>query len=179
MSSLPGFPQSRKATSDAPKGMVLVITGLGIHPGSFSPRQFGEKFEPSPVLQSQMGHAGNFTVFFHMDHPSIFTKHGGIKSLYNGSLIKKSAGPRIVSVDQVAASAYKNLPCSIIRKSDWKSIQFLKDGKTELYNLRADLKESDNLAEKNPAQTKALLEELTQWRRANKAPFPPNSLLDY
>lgn len=95
MSSLPGFPQSRKAASDAPKGMVLVMTGLGIHPGSFFPRQFGEKFDPSPVLQPLMGHAGDFTAFSHMDHPSIFTKHGCIKSLYNGSLIKKSTWPAL------------------------------------------------------------------------------------
>lgn len=77
------------------------------------------------------------------------------------------------------ASTYKNPPCSVIRKGDWKLIQFLKDGKTELYNLRADLKESDNLAEKNPKLSKALLDELTQWRRTNKIPLPPNTSLDY
>lgn len=104
MSSLPGFSQTQRKSAASPKRMVLISTGLGMHPGSFFPRQFGEKFTPSPVLKPLMEHAGDFTVFSHMDHPSIFTKHGGIKSLYNGSIIRKSAGKRIVSVDQVAAS---------------------------------------------------------------------------
>ena len=43
-------------------------------------------------------------------------------------------------------STYKNAPSSIIRKGDWKLIQFLKNGKLELYNLKDDLKESKNLA---------------------------------
>jgi len=113
MASLPGLSRSMSAATGMKVGggaagvskrMVLISTGLGMHPGSFFPREFGENFAPSPVLQPLMAHRGDFTVFSHMDHPSIFSKHGGIKSLYNGSLIKKSAGERIVSVDQVAAS---------------------------------------------------------------------------
>ncbi|MDB4323529.1 sulfatase-like hydrolase/transferase [Akkermansiaceae bacterium] len=77
------------------------------------------------------------------------------------------------------ASTYKNSPCSVIRKGDWKLIQFLKDGKLELYNLREDLKESDNLATKNPAQAKALLTELVQWRKDNKVPLPLSSSLKH
>ena len=77
------------------------------------------------------------------------------------------------------ASTYKNSPCSVIRKGDWKLIQFLRDGKLELYNLRSDLKESDNLATKNPAQAKALLTELVQWRKDNKVPLPLSSSLKH
>ncbi len=77
------------------------------------------------------------------------------------------------------ASTYKNPPCSIIRKGDWKLIQFLKEGNVELYNLRTDLKESRDLAAENPEKTRALLKELSAWRKANNVPLPPSSLLDF
>jgi arylsulfatase A-like enzyme len=71
------------------------------------------------------------------------------------------------------ASRYKNGPCSVIRKGTHKLIQFLADGKIELYDLKNDPKESNNLALKNPDLSKQLLEELVQWRRANHVPLPP------
>ncbi len=77
------------------------------------------------------------------------------------------------------ASTYKNPPCSIIRKEDWKLIQFLKEGNVELYNLRNDLKESHNLASDNPEKTQVLLKELTAWRRGNNVPLPPSSVLEF
>jgi arylsulfatase A-like enzyme len=75
------------------------------------------------------------------------------------------------------ASAYINAPCSIIRKGKWKLIQFLNDGKVELYNLDKDLKESKNLAEENKPITNDLLDELVNWRKENKVPLPPASVL--
>ena len=75
------------------------------------------------------------------------------------------------------ASTYKDPPCSIIRKGDWKLIQFLNDGKLELYNLEEDLKESKNLADQNKAVTESLLKELVAWRKKNKVPLPPASKL--
>jgi len=77
------------------------------------------------------------------------------------------------------ASTYKNPPCSIIRKDEWKLIQFLLDGKVELYNLEKDLKEEYNLADKNPEIASQLLDELKTWRKNNKVPLPPASLLPF
>ena len=77
------------------------------------------------------------------------------------------------------ASAYKNPPCSIIRKGKWKLIQFLNDGKIELYNLEEDLKESKNLVKENEQVAQMLLDELVTWRKENKAPLPPASPLEY
>ncbi|MFY0714899.1 sulfatase [Seonamhaeicola sp. NFXS20] len=77
------------------------------------------------------------------------------------------------------ASTYKNPPCSIIRKGDWKLIQFLNDGKLELYNLKDDLKETYNLAEENVKVTLELLDELITWRKENNVPLPPASVLKY
>ncbi len=77
------------------------------------------------------------------------------------------------------ASTYKNPPCSIIRKGEWKLIQFLNDGKLELYNLADDLKESNNLAEEKREVSNRLLAMLTTWRKENNVPLPPASVLEY
>ena len=76
------------------------------------------------------------------------------------------------------ASMWKTPANSIIRKGDWKLIQFLKDGKLELYNLKDDLQETTNRAESNPEVAADLLKELVEWRRVNKVPLPKASALD-
>ncbi|WP_298365777.1 sulfatase [uncultured Lutibacter sp.] len=76
-------------------------------------------------------------------------------------------------------SQWKHGTCSVIRKGDFKLIQFLADGKLELYNLKTDVAESDNLAEKEVEITKNMLTELVEWRKINKVPLPPNSILKF
>ena len=75
------------------------------------------------------------------------------------------------------ASQYKHGACSVIRKRDHKLIQFLADGKLEMYDLKNDPREQHNLAESNPEQTRALLKELESWRKTNDVPLPPGSVL--
>jgi arylsulfatase A-like enzyme len=75
------------------------------------------------------------------------------------------------------ASRYKHGTCSVIRKGDYKLIQFLADGKLELYNLKNDQKESHDLAKVQPELANKLLSELVEWRKTNKVPLPPNSAL--
>ncbi|WP_245949287.1 sulfatase [Lutibacter citreus] len=75
-------------------------------------------------------------------------------------------------------SQWKHGTCSVIRKGNYKLIQFLATGKLELYNLVNDVTESDNIAKKEEEITKKMLAELVQWRKANKVPLPPNSVLE-
>ncbi|WP_276168160.1 sulfatase [Zobellia alginiliquefaciens] len=75
------------------------------------------------------------------------------------------------------ASQYKNGTCSVIRKGDYKLIQFLADGKLELYNLKSDPMESNNVVKSEPKTTQKLLKELVTWRTKNDVPLPPNSSL--
>ena len=51
-------------------------------------------------------------------------------------------------------------------------MEFLEDGRLELYNLREDIGESKNLASAQPERAKALHAKLVAWREAIKAPMP-------
>ena len=63
-------------------------------------------------------------------------------------------------------------PVSVIRDGDWKLVEFLEDGRLELYNLRDDLGEKNNLAVQMPARTEELHQKLTAWRKATKVQMP-------
>lgn len=51
-----------------------------------------------------------------------------------------------------------------IRSGDWKLIQFYDSGEFELYNLKNDIGESNNLAARYPGVVSQLVEELDEWR---------------
>ena len=70
---------------------------------------------------------------------------------------------------------FRTLPVSLIHAGDWKLMEFLEDGRLELYNLREDIGESKNLAAAQPERAKELHAKLVAWRAAVKAPMPtPN-----
>ena len=63
-------------------------------------------------------------------------------------------------------------PGSAIREGDWKLIEFHKDGRRELFNLREDISETRNLVEKEPAVAKRLAARLGEWRKRSGAIMP-------
>jgi len=66
-------------------------------------------------------------------------------------------------------------PSSAVRSGDWKLIEFFEDNSVELYNLRDDLGEQNDLAQANPEKAKALLKMLHAWQKQIDAKFPtPN-----
>ena len=67
---------------------------------------------------------------------------------------------------------FRTRPCSIVRKGDWKLHQYLESGELELYNLRADIGEQEELSETHPEKTAELLADLTSWKKAVDAPDP-------
>lgn len=70
-------------------------------------------------------------------------------------------------------------PAAAIRRGDWKLIEWLEDGRAELFNVRADLAEAHDLAVQEPQRVTQLREELHAWQKEVGAKFPtPNPSYD-
>ena len=63
-------------------------------------------------------------------------------------------------------------PCSVIRSGDWKLIESFETNRLELFNLKEDLGEQNDLAAKMPAKAKALQQQLAAWRAEAKVQMP-------
>ncbi|MEZ6031819.1 MAG: sulfatase [Planctomycetaceae bacterium] len=63
-------------------------------------------------------------------------------------------------------------PSSAVRMGDWKLIEKFQDGSFELYNLRDDVGEKQNLAKQNPAKLRELQKVLSDWQATTHAPRP-------
>jgi hypothetical protein len=63
-------------------------------------------------------------------------------------------------------------PYSAVRKNNFKLIEFLADGRLELYDLEADLGEKDNRAGRMPDKAEALRSDLKRWRESVGAQLP-------
>jgi uncharacterized sulfatase len=70
---------------------------------------------------------------------------------------------------------HHSTPAGAIRQGDWKLLEFFEDGRLELYNLKDDIGENHNQAEKFPERAEALKQKLADWRNSVDAAMPiPN-----
>ncbi len=70
-------------------------------------------------------------------------------------------------------------PAGAIRAGDWKLIEFFDGTASELYNLKDDLGETTNLAQKFPERATQLQSQLARWRQEVGARMPtPNPHYD-
>ncbi|MEP7366764.1 MAG: sulfatase/phosphatase domain-containing protein, partial [Acidobacteriota bacterium] len=66
-------------------------------------------------------------------------------------------------------------PSSALRRGDWKLIENLETGKSELYNLKSDVGERKDLAGAEAKRFEAMRGELHAWRKKVDAQMPvPN-----
>ena len=68
--------------------------------------------------------------------------------------------------------SWRTTPVSLVQMGDWKLMEFLEDGRLELYNLSHDIGETKNLAKEMPDKAQELHTRLVAWRAAVKAPMP-------
>ena len=59
-----------------------------------------------------------------------------------------------------------------VKKGDWKLIHFFEDDSIQLYNVKEDIGEKNELSESNPEMAKQLFEELKTWQKETKAVIP-------
>lgn len=69
-------------------------------------------------------------------------------------------------------SNQKGSPSSAIRVGDYKLIVFLNDNRMELYNIKEDIGETNNLTEEKPRLTNKLYSKLEKWWDEVDARFP-------
>ncbi|MBN3520087.1 sulfatase [Algoriphagus lutimaris] len=62
-------------------------------------------------------------------------------------------------------------PNSTIRKGDWKLIHYWEDGHEELYHLKNDLSEEQNVLAENPEIAETLSQQLLDWLHERNANF--------
>ena len=67
---------------------------------------------------------------------------------------------------------FRTRPGSVIRSGNWKLHHYFEDNGLELYNLKNDLSEKENLASRYPEKTQELLALLNTWRQKTNAPIP-------
>jgi arylsulfatase A-like enzyme len=63
-------------------------------------------------------------------------------------------------------------PVSAIRHGYWKLLEYFEDNHVELYDLKNDIGEQNDLAEKMPEKAEELRNRLEAWRKDVKAQMP-------
>lgn len=66
-------------------------------------------------------------------------------------------------------------PGGAMREGDWKLIEFFEEDTVELYNLKTDISERNNLAASEPQRVKAMRAKLVAWRDETGAYMPQPS----
>lgn len=134
------------------------ITGVDLYPtlcamtGADMPNgQISDGKNLLPLLTQDIESFGSRPIFWHF--PAYLQANGRIDS--------ESRDP-----------LFRTRPCSIIRDGDWKLHYYYEDDGVELYNLRNDIGETNDLSKSNPEKTSELLAKLTRWRRDTQAPIP-------
>jgi arylsulfatase A-like enzyme len=74
---------------------------------------------------------------------------------------------------------FRTRPGSVIIKDHWKLHHYFEDNNLELYNLKDDVSESNDLSQENKEKALDLFNELKKWRERRKAPIPNNLNSDY
>lgn len=77
-----------------------------------------------------------------------------------------------VYTEETRDSLFRTRPGSAIRKGDWKLHHYFEDNGLELYNLKDDIGELNNLVDTYTEKRTELLDELNSWRANVNAPIP-------
>jgi arylsulfatase A-like enzyme len=67
---------------------------------------------------------------------------------------------------------WRTTPVGAVRSGDWKLLEFFEDGRQELYNLKDDIGEKNNLVQSQPEKARELHEKLVAWRKDVGAKMP-------
>lgn len=69
-------------------------------------------------------------------------------------------------------TGWRTTPASYVIAGEWKLLEFLEDGRSELYQVAADVGEQHDLAATEPERVEQLRNELNTWRKGIGAAMP-------
>lgn len=81
--------------------------------------------------------------------------------------------------DEQPDPLFRARPCSVVRKGNWKLLEYFEDNSFELFNLTDDIGETTNLASTAPEKLSELKQALSTWRESINAPVPNELNPDY
>ncbi len=160
-----------------------VTSNLPLREGKGTPYEGGIR-EPMIVAWPEMicpGSVCDEVVISNDFYPTIL-EMAGISGSPNGGIDGLSLVPLLKRTGRLDREAvfwhyphYHPLgstPFGAVRKGDFKLIEFYEDWRCELYNLRLDIGEQQNLAGKYPERVKELRTLLDGWRKSVGAQMP-------
>lgn len=81
--------------------------------------------------------------------------------------------------DESRDSLFRTRPGSVVISEHWKLHHYFEDDALELYNLKNDIGEKNNISNLYPKKTEELYRKLESWRLKTKAPIPTEKNPDY
>lgn len=111
------------------------------------------------------------TILHALKLPLIPTQHTGGKSILPLLKEKKMAN-RELFWHYPHYGNQGGAPASAVRDGDWKLIHWYVDNRYELFNLKNDIGEKNNLISQNPKETIKLKKELQDWLNNEHAIYP-------
>ena len=71
---------------------------------------------------------------------------------------------------------YATKPYGSMRQGDWKLIEYFESGEFELFDLKNDIGEIQNLVATSPAKVRAMHQQMLEWRRQVGAQMPTKGM---
>ena len=103
--ALPFLESANAVSPTAPRRMVAIDIGLGLHAANILPEKSGRDYELPTYLQLLSDFRNRFTVFSGVSHPEVGGGHLSYKSYLTCAPHPNSAGFRnTISLDQYAAA---------------------------------------------------------------------------
>lgn len=81
--------------------------------------------------------------------------------------------------DESRDPLFRTRPGSVIISTHWKLHHYFENNSIELYNLKDDLSEKNNIADLHPQKVTELYKKLEAWRIKTKAPIPTEMNTEY
>ena len=120
--------------------------------------------------------------------PTGYLHVGGARTaLFNWPWARRTGGTFILHIEDTdqkrntptATQPWRTTPAGAVRQGDWKLIEFFEDGKLELYNIKDDISEKNDLATAMPDKVEQMHRTLINWRKSVDAPVPTERNPEY